>query len=172
MQSLYVCLFSNGHIKVGRSIDAESRIAQHADRVSCMGVELVNHFTAPCTGSAGKAEALLIAQCSGRATRRHKNEWFVGLDFDEVTQWAQDCASKLPVPNVEIGLAEIDFDQPDFPLILAHLKVAGKTQAEVAEACRCKQSTISDINSGRTKDPSFAVGSALVRLARSLQVEV
>lgn len=31
---LYVCHFSNGHIKVGRSVHPKSRIASHADRVA------------------------------------------------------------------------------------------------------------------------------------------
>jgi len=34
MEYLYVCHFSNGHIKVGRSIHPKSRIASHADRVA------------------------------------------------------------------------------------------------------------------------------------------
>jgi len=34
MSHLYVCHFSSGHIKVGRSIDPVARVAQHADRVA------------------------------------------------------------------------------------------------------------------------------------------
>ena len=41
MSFLYVCLFSNGHLKVGRSVNALARISQHEERVSCLGVELV-----------------------------------------------------------------------------------------------------------------------------------
>ena len=37
MSALYVCLFSNGHLKVGRSAYALARIAQHEERVSCLG---------------------------------------------------------------------------------------------------------------------------------------
>ena len=33
MISLYVCLFSNGHLKVGRSVNALARISQHEERV-------------------------------------------------------------------------------------------------------------------------------------------
>ncbi len=36
MISLYVCLFSNGHLKVGRSVNALARISQHEERVSCL----------------------------------------------------------------------------------------------------------------------------------------
>jgi len=51
MDNLYVCHFSNGHIKVGRSVDPMARIAAHADRVGCLGIELVEHFLALCTQS-------------------------------------------------------------------------------------------------------------------------
>ena len=43
MSFLYVCLFSNGHLKVGRSVNALARISQHEERVSCLGVELVDY---------------------------------------------------------------------------------------------------------------------------------
>ena len=33
MSVLYVCLFSNGHLKVGRSVNAMARISQHEERV-------------------------------------------------------------------------------------------------------------------------------------------
>ena len=88
-QYLYVCHFSNGLIKVGRSIDPVSRIAQHAERVSCMGVELIEHQTFLCVGHVIPAEAALIKQCEALAVSKHKNEWFGGLDY----LWACHCAS-------------------------------------------------------------------------------
>lgn len=93
MDSLYVCLFSNGHIKVGRSISPDSRIAQHADRVSCMGVELVDSHTYGCMGSAPVAESALIARCDEQCSQRFKNEWFAGLDYPLVCLWASELAA-------------------------------------------------------------------------------
>ncbi len=43
MEYLYVCHFSNGHIKVGRSIDPRARIAAHADRVAT-DLDLLAHL--------------------------------------------------------------------------------------------------------------------------------
>ncbi len=40
MSHLYVCHFSSGHIKVGRSIDPVARVAQHA--ASGVPCELLN----------------------------------------------------------------------------------------------------------------------------------
>lgn len=93
MHYLYVCHFSNGHIKVGRSISPKSRIAAHEDRVACLGVELVEFHLAECIGHAAPAEVALIERCADVATKRNRSEWFVGLDYLDVCQWADDCAN-------------------------------------------------------------------------------
>lgn len=95
MESLYVCHFSNGHIKVGRSVYPKSRIASHADRVACIGVELVEHHIVECVSHAVPAEAALISMCSNAATKRNKSEWFVGLDYLDACNWADQCASTI-----------------------------------------------------------------------------
>jgi DNA-binding transcriptional regulator YdaS (Cro superfamily) len=102
MHHLYVCLFSNGHIKVGRSIDPVSRIAHHEARVSCVGIELVKHHITSGVGldvnAAVPAEAALIEKCSAEAFKRNKNEWFEGLDFTAVCAWADEAAAVVYEP--------------------------------------------------------------------------
>lgn len=103
MESLYVCLFSNGHIKVGRSVDPKSRIAQHAERVSCMGIELRDHYTAECVGPASEREQALINRCAEHAEQRFHNEWFVGLQFWEVRDWARNAAELIFDPTTRVN---------------------------------------------------------------------
>lgn len=93
MSALYVCLFSNGHLKVGRSVNALARIAQHEERVSCLGVELVDYRVFDCITHPGSAEAALIERCVEACSKRNKNEWFEGVDFDSACEWAAECAS-------------------------------------------------------------------------------
>ena len=97
MEYLYVCHFSNGHIKVGRSIDPSSRIAQHADRVACVGINVANHFIVECVGPSHQAEFELIRECAVRAKKRNKSEWFEGLDYDVVVGLADVLAKKTHV---------------------------------------------------------------------------
>lgn len=104
MEYLYVCHFSNGHIKVGRSIDPRARIAAHADRVACMGVELVEHHIVECIGRSVPAETALIDRCAENAARRMKSEWFDGLDYLEVISWATEFASKEAPPVAQTGI--------------------------------------------------------------------
>lgn len=92
MQYIYACHFSNGHIKVGRSSDPKSRISSHEERVSCMGVLLVESRISECIGDVIRSEAALINLCAQSAEQQHKNEWFSGLLFPVVAQWVNECA--------------------------------------------------------------------------------
>lgn len=47
---------------------------------------------------------------------------------------------------------------------IALLKQAGYGQAEVARICRCGQSTINELATGKTKQPRYALGLALLAL--------
>ena len=93
MQSLYVCLFSNGHIKVGRSDKPFLRIAAHADRVSCLGVTLTDQRIFECVGRASLAEAKMIQRCAAVTTQRNAVEWFEGVNFLDAVAWAQELAA-------------------------------------------------------------------------------
>lgn len=52
----------------------------------------------------------------------------------------------------------------DFKALLADLQRAGLTQTQIAEACACRQSTVSDLARGATDQPRFSVGNALIKL--------
>lgn len=51
---------------------------------------------------------------------------------------------------------------------LARLAEAGFTQMQIAERCRVRQSTISDIARGATKRPNYELGSLLQAMVDEL----
>jgi DNA-binding XRE family transcriptional regulator len=141
MDYLYVCQFSNGHIKVGRSVDPQSRIASHAERVSCLGVELAEHATYECNGPAGPREAQLIARCVEQADKRFQNEWFTGLDFLAVCEWAREAADSEHDDYSRGG---------NFGSRLRAARIeAGLTQTDVADAVGVGKAAVSSWESGR-----------------------
>ncbi len=48
--------------------------------------------------------------------------------------------------------------------IISDLSLRGMTQQKIAEYCGTGQSTINDIFTGRTKNPSYRLGSLLIEL--------
>lgn len=92
-QSIYACLFSSGLIKVGRSIDPQSRMASHEERLSCTGVYLVDTHFMDVDGCVIACERELIKRCNEASAKRHKSEWFDGLDFAMVSAWIDEIAA-------------------------------------------------------------------------------
>lgn len=50
---------------------------------------------------------------------------------------------------------------------IALLERAGYQQGQIAKACGCGQSTISDLATGKTTEPRYALGQALLGLERA-----
>lgn len=48
--------------------------------------------------------------------------------------------------------------------IVAELREGGMTQQQIADFCKCRQPAIQALGSGKTTDPSWSLGDALVRL--------
>jgi hypothetical protein len=107
MDSLYVCLFSNDQIKVGRTTNLPARIKQHCDRVACVGVVLTDLTHWICEEHVEARERWLIDLCAGTASNRFQNEWFTGLDFNTVRSWARQAA-KLEIPTQYIAPPQED----------------------------------------------------------------
>jgi hypothetical protein len=158
---LYVCAFDNGAIKVGRSSDPDSRVAQHEDRVSCFGVLLAEKHTVECVGHIIAAEAELIRRCTDAATKRLKHEWFFGLAYAEVREWANECAAAAPPPVV---IVRTEDGKIDFSAVIRALSASGISQVEIAARCKCSQPTVSDLQTGRIKEPSYSIGATLLEM--------
>jgi transcriptional regulator with XRE-family HTH domain len=52
----------------------------------------------------------------------------------------------------------------DWKSHIAELLGHGLTQQQIAAACGCRQSTISQLATGETKDPRYSIGESLRRL--------
>lgn len=156
MDYIYVCHFSNGHIKVGRSIEPQSRIAAHVARVACLGVTLADSCSFLCKERAAEAEQALIDFCAERASHRNHYEWFDGLDFSEVKQAAEQIASANAADYAKTAWAEY----------LIRVLRCGYTQTRIAEMIGCAQPSIANILNGKTNGLSFRVGYGLLQIGR------
>ncbi|WP_295986399.1 hypothetical protein [uncultured Variovorax sp.] len=55
----------------------------------------------------------------------------------------------------------------DWQSIIADIQKRGLSQSQIAMACHCGQATVSDLSSGKTKQPSFVLGQALITLSKA-----
>jgi hypothetical protein len=101
MQSLYVCVFSNGIVKVGRGINPQERIRAHRSTGEAMGVDMVNHCIAECQGDIYSAERELISWCVEQCTKRMRSEWFLGVDYAQAVEKAKEFAANAQVKTTK-----------------------------------------------------------------------
>ena len=56
--------------------------------------------------------------------------------------------------------------------LIPKLIESGLTQVQIAKECGCSQPSISDLQNGKIKDPSYRIGCGLVRLAQKHGIEI
>jgi addiction module HigA family antidote len=159
--SLYIALFSTGHVKVGRSIDPQGRVAQHAERVACLGVELVDHRFFSCIGDVALRERQLIAYCAERCSARFKYEWFSGLSFEDVCAKAQSLAvtaTAPPWPTKVLNAGMFNPPHPGLTLRDSVLPALGLSVTQAAEMLDVTRVTFSRVINGQAAiSPEMAV---------------
>jgi len=61
----------------------------------------------------------------------------------------------------------------NWPTLIADIQRHGKmTQPQIAEHCHCAQATVSDLASGVTANPRYALGAALTELHAAVMATV
>ena len=79
---LYAAEFSNGVVKVGRSLRPEKRRIEHATPAAGLGLSMTRWATVPVIGDDLMAEQDALARCVSIATAVNMSEWFVGVSFE------------------------------------------------------------------------------------------
>lgn len=154
---IYAILFSNGMVKVGKTSNVERRIAQHAERVICIGVTIVKTFVRDCggDGSASSVERKVIKWCQKMCDHRFSKEWFSGVGFDELCRFIDSVCQSSYLNNDESFISQ-------WHMIVTRLCDNGMTQMSIAKECNCSQPSISDLVKGRVTDPRYSIGKKLL----------
>lgn len=88
---VYVVEFSSGLVKVGRSQNVRRRVSQHRGTAEAMDLSLARVWVSPPHENHTETERELIAFGIARATRRIRDEYFVGCTFERF----MDCVRRL-----------------------------------------------------------------------------
>lgn len=57
----------------------------------------------------------------------------------------------------------------DWKNVISELVSDGYTQPQLAHLCNCSQTTISELATGKTSQPRFSTGDALIKLHKKVQ---
>lgn len=104
---LYLCLFDNGTIKIGRTRSINQRITTHIGFADRFGIKMIRHESIVCSNSK-KAEKDLIQWCQKNSSHVSGREWFQGILFDECFSYAKFIADKYPYENVYENIKILD----------------------------------------------------------------
>ena len=81
---VYIIAFENGVTKVGQSGNPTSRIRSYSSYCDQAKTRVVNEWVSPILENANYEEQCMINSCLGFGKRAHGNEWFIGIDFEEL----------------------------------------------------------------------------------------
>ncbi|MET8985783.1 GIY-YIG nuclease family protein [Nonomuraea wenchangensis] len=97
---IYVIHFDSGTLKVGRAADVVARLRVHRRQASQHGVSVTAEwYSAPCGEiKAAHLEQKLIDFCARHGTLRAGQEYFCGLNFEEVRALAEKLAGAPEPP--------------------------------------------------------------------------
>lgn len=103
---VYVVAFDSDLVKVGRSRNPKRRLSEHEKGAAVHGASITNSWVSPPHVNYGDNEALLIDFCAARTTALGV-EYFRGVDFDEVAQFAASLTfDNTPPAGVDPEMAE------------------------------------------------------------------
>jgi len=86
--TIYVIEFSTGVIKVGRTTTKQKRLEDHTNMAFALGIEVV-HVHTQRTNDLLWAERELIAYCRSLCKEQRRHEYFIGLDFPTIVNFAE-----------------------------------------------------------------------------------
>ena len=82
--------------------------------------------------------------------------------FISAEYWRPIPEDRLTEYRRAVNVADMDWQS-----LIADLKARNFRQEDIASICNTKQSTVSDLARGATRQPSFALGQALIALHKS-----
>ena len=109
---IYVIEFSSGIVKPGRTRSWRTRRRDHEASGLVHGVEISREWVSPLHCEYRVNESMLLSFVADRGTRAHGAEYFVGVDFDEIVEFAEslpktdapEARNARPTPRVDAPL--------------------------------------------------------------------
>ena len=82
ISGVYLCLYDQGTLKIGRGGDVHTRLSAHKSAGNIFGAQVVRTDIVECQNHVA-VEKKLIEWCKRNSTSTKSNEWFQGVDYEE-----------------------------------------------------------------------------------------
>lgn len=105
---VYVLLFMNGVVKVGRTTKPTARINSHRYNGDAHGNPLTNYWVSKKLVNMEEAEHQLIAYCQDRGTPVAGKEWFRAISYMELVDFASGITTAFEDPD---GVTSYEIDR-------------------------------------------------------------
>lgn len=105
---VYVLLFMNGVVKVGRTVNPTTRIDSHRHTGDAHGNPLTNYWVSKKLVNMEEAEHRLIAYCEDRGTSVAGKEWFRAVPYMELVDFAIGMSTAFEDPD---GVSSYEIDR-------------------------------------------------------------
>lgn len=105
---VYVLLFMNGTVKVGRTTNPTARITSHRHDADAHGNPLTNYWVSKKLVNMEEAEHRLIAYCQDRGTCVAGKEWFRAVPYMELVDFAIGMSTAFEDPD---GVTSYEIDR-------------------------------------------------------------
>lgn len=102
---VYIIQFENGVTKVGKSKNPTSRMRSYSSYCGQAKTKSVKEWVSPILENSNNEEQCLIKACLYFGKKAHGNEWFKGVDFEELvahTKLFMEVASHEFLENEKI----------------------------------------------------------------------
>lgn len=97
---IYLCLFDQGTLKVGRASNVKTRLSAHRAAGSVFGISVIRtDFVHVESVMQKRAETMLIQWCAKNCTASRSREWFEGVNYDDCLSAAKDISEACMGPN-------------------------------------------------------------------------
>lgn len=109
---LYVIVIAFNRIKVGVTVSPELRLREHRGLAQAFGAESGRQWVSYPGVGTPENEAALVAFCAEHAGRQFRREYFSGLAFEDVVEYAEILSGNDPRRRGRINRPPGEFVRP------------------------------------------------------------
>jgi len=109
ISGVYLCMYDQGTLKIGKGIDVHSRLQAHKSAGNVFGAQVLRIDIVECQNY-DLVEKKLIAWCKKNSESTKSKEWFKGVDYEKCLEQAKIFMDAAPTEKEKKRSVDDIFD--------------------------------------------------------------